>query len=141
MTNPLDIYAVVDAPDDFRRFRLEWGLGDDPSEWKTLLEGVTSPVRQPDRIYTWNLNEVPREKITLRIYLESTEDHYAEKRIHLKIEAPTPTPDADEHIHPDPDADVDAHADATPRRKQPPCRRRRRTRSSRRRRRPPRRQS
>jgi penicillin-binding protein 1C len=92
MTNPLDIYAVVDAPDDFRRFRLEWGLGDDPSEWKTLLEGVTSPVKQPDRIYTWNLNDVPREKITLRIYLESTEDHYAEKRIHLKIEAPTPTP-------------------------------------------------
>ena len=92
LTNPLDIYAVVDAPDDFRRFRLEWGLGDDPSEWKTLLEGVTNPVKQPDRIYSWNLNDVPREKITLRLYLESTEDKYAEKRIHLKIEAPTPTP-------------------------------------------------
>ena len=92
VTSPLDIYAVVDAPNDFRRFRLEWGLGDDPGEWKTLLEGVTNPVKQPDRIYTWNLNDVPRGKITLRIYLESTEERYAEKRIHLKIEAPTPTP-------------------------------------------------
>ncbi len=92
LTSPFDIYAVVDAPDDFRRFRLEWGTGNDPGEWKTLLDGVTNPVRQPDRIYSWNLNDVPRGNITLRIYLESTEDRYAEKRIHLKIEAPTPTP-------------------------------------------------
>ncbi len=92
VTSPLDIYAVVDAPNNFRRFRLEWGLGDDPGEWKTLLEGVTNPVKQPDRIYSWNLNDVPRGKITLRIYLESTDDRYAEKRIHLKIDAPTPTP-------------------------------------------------
>jgi penicillin-binding protein 1C len=92
LNNPLDIYAVVDAPGNFGSFRVQWGTGDDPGEWKTLLEGATNPVKQPDRLYTWNLNDVPRGKITLRIYLESTDNRYAEKRIHLKIEAPTPTP-------------------------------------------------
>ncbi|BAJ65076.1 transglycosylase domain-containing protein [Anaerolinea thermophila] len=92
LSAPLDIYAVVDATDDFRRWRLEWGLGSDPGEWKTLLEGMTSPVKTPDRIYSWDLQDVPRETITLRIYLESTEDGYAEKRIRLRIQAPTPTP-------------------------------------------------
>lgn len=90
--SPLDIYAVVDASDDFRRFRLEWGLGNDPSDWNTLLENVTDRVPQPDRIYTWDLKDVPAGNITLRIYVESTEDRYAEKVIHLKINVPTPTP-------------------------------------------------
>ena len=92
LNDPFDIYAVVDATADFRRFRLEWGAGNDPGEWKVLLEGASNPVRQPDRIFSWNLDEVPRGNITLRIYLESTTGRYAEKRIHLKIEAPTPTP-------------------------------------------------
>ncbi|MEM5775980.1 MAG: hypothetical protein AAGU05_13340, partial [Anaerolineaceae bacterium] len=35
--NPLDIYAVVNTPDDLRRWRLEYGLGDEPAEWLPLL--------------------------------------------------------------------------------------------------------
>ncbi|HCE16776.1 MAG TPA: hypothetical protein DEQ80_02840 [Anaerolinea thermolimosa] len=92
LTSPFDIYAVVDASAEFRRFRLEWGPGNDPGEWKALIEDATNPVKQPDRIYSWNLDDVPRGNITLRIYMESTSGRYAEKRIHLKIQAPTPTP-------------------------------------------------
>ena len=92
LTSPLDIYAVVDATSGFQQFRLEWGVGNDPGEWKVLVDGVRSPVSKPDRIYTWDLQKVPEGNITLRIYLEGQDGRYAEKRLHLKMQVPTPTP-------------------------------------------------
>lgn len=90
--SPLDIYAVVYADDDFRDFRLQYGVGDDPVEWKNLVKDITEQYRQPERIYTWDLKDVPSGRITLRIYLRSTEDTYADRRIQLRIDVPTPTP-------------------------------------------------
>jgi hypothetical protein len=91
-SSPLDIYAVVDASEQFKDFRLEYGLGNEPNEWKVLLEGVKEAVKYPDLIDVWFLNEIPPGKVTLRIYLNSTEDRFAEKRIRLDIQLPTPTP-------------------------------------------------
>lgn len=91
-TSPLDIYAAVSATTDFGTYRLEWGQGNDPAEWSILVDGLTNQYKQPDRIYTWDLRPVPEGNITLRIYLEGKDGHYAEKRLHLKIFVPTPTP-------------------------------------------------
>ncbi|NPV57445.1 MAG: hypothetical protein HPY76_12340, partial [Anaerolineae bacterium] len=89
---PLDIYAVVNAPSNFESFRLQWGRGDDPEDWKTLADDIREQYTEPERIKTWDLKGVPGGNITLRIYLESDRGTYAEKRLHLKIKLPTPTP-------------------------------------------------
>ncbi len=92
--NSIDIYAVVYASDKFKNYRLEWGKGDDPDNWHTLDDHMTAQYRTPERIYTWDMGEdVPMSgTITLRIYMNSTEGTYAERRIHLKLDLPTPTP-------------------------------------------------
>jgi len=90
-TSPLDIYALITVPEPFREFRLEYGPGDDPEEWRILATGNTSE-NQPRLLTTWDLREVPSGRITLRLYVESQRDTYAERRIHLNIQVPTPTP-------------------------------------------------
>ena len=92
-SSPLDIYAVVNASNQFKRFRLEWGRGDDPGDWKLLVDNLTNQYRNPEKIYTWDLDKIPTGTVTLRIYMESTEDgKFAERKIRLNIQVPTPTP-------------------------------------------------
>jgi membrane carboxypeptidase/penicillin-binding protein PbpC len=91
-TNPVDIFAVVNGGSDHRQWRLEYGSGEDPSEWKTLVSTNSALYEQPQKIYTWDMKEIPAGVITLRLYLESTEDTYAERRIRLNAQIPTPTP-------------------------------------------------
>ena len=93
--SPLDVYAVVRASANFRQFRLEWGQGDNPADWQPLVENIANQYDKPERIYSWDVSQIPAGTVTLRIYLESTEnDRYAEKRIHLNLQVPTPTPTA-----------------------------------------------
>ena len=92
VTSPLEIYAMASATQNFRSFRLEYGIGDDPQEWIPLTENITSPVSQPERIYTWNLNELSTDLVTLRIYMESINNTFAKREIHLNLQVPTPTP-------------------------------------------------
>ncbi|MEJ5203347.1 MAG: hypothetical protein WHV66_14060, partial [Anaerolineales bacterium] len=91
-SSPLDIYAVVNATKDFDDFRLEYGIGDDPASWRVLLKNITKQYDKPERLITWDLKDVPPGKVTLRIYMRSTRDTYAEKRIHLIMQHPTVTP-------------------------------------------------
>jgi len=91
LVSPLEIVVQADASRNFDYVQLEFGLGEDPVEW-TVLEKRNSPVPQADKFYTWDLTEVPRGVITLRLYMHSTEDTFAERRIHLNIQVPTPTP-------------------------------------------------
>lgn len=91
-TDSLDIFAVASASGDFRNYRLEWGVGENPDEWKTLVDKTGEQVKDPTKIYTWNLTDVKDPIITLRLYMESTEDTYAERRIRLVLQVPTPTP-------------------------------------------------
>jgi hypothetical protein len=92
ITNPFEVYGVADASADFDYFRLDYGSGDAPVDWKTLVDHVTAPVKQTDKLYTWDLSKLPPGVITLRLYMHSTHDTYAEKRIHLNFQVPTPTP-------------------------------------------------
>jgi penicillin-binding protein 1C len=90
--NPLDIYAVVYSDQNFRDYRLEWGEGDDPDNWHVLRDGMTNQYRQPEQIYSWDLTGVRAGRVTLRLYVNSTQGTYAERRIHLDLQVPTPTP-------------------------------------------------
>jgi penicillin-binding protein 1C len=94
--NPLEIFGRVDASADFRRFELSYGLGTDPVEWK-LLTASDQPIRQPDKIYTWDLytafpNNLPTGPITLRFFMESTRNTNAELKVLLNFQVPTVTP-------------------------------------------------
>ena len=48
--------------------------------------------QNPEMVYSWDVTDIPSGRITLRIYMESTEDTYAERRIHINLQVPTPTP-------------------------------------------------
>ncbi|MCE1252861.1 MAG: transglycosylase domain-containing protein [Anaerolineae bacterium] len=91
-SSPLDIYAIANASANFSEFKIEYGQGDDPHDWKELAGGIKQMYDHPEKIYTWDLADVPSGKVTLRIYMKSTEENrYAEKRVHLNIMVPTRT--------------------------------------------------
>jgi penicillin-binding protein 1C len=89
--NPLTIYGRAGATSDFYQYRLEFGFGNDPVEWE-LLDKSKIPVNEPDDLYVWDISELPAGKVTLRLYLISTRDTYAEVRVTLDLQVPTPTP-------------------------------------------------
>jgi membrane peptidoglycan carboxypeptidase len=90
-SNPLVIYGIAGATSDFYQYRLEFGFGNDPVEWD-ILDKSKIPVNQPDDLLEWDLTDFPAGVVTLRLYLISTRDTYAEIRIRLDIQVPTPTP-------------------------------------------------
>jgi len=92
-TSPMDIYAVITATKNFKQYTLQYGIGNNPSKWKTLKEG-TNTFDQPKKLITWDVYETDAARITLRILIESTIDTEAEKRIHLNLMVPTRTPTA-----------------------------------------------
>ena len=91
-TNPLEIRGMVTATENFDYFRIEWGKGDDPITWKVLVDNENDPQETPGVLYEWDLSDIEPGTITLRIYVSSTKDTYAEKRITLNLQVPTPTP-------------------------------------------------
>ena len=88
----LDISLVADATEGFRSWRLEWGVGDDPSSWTTLIADNTTAISTPTKVITWDLTGIPSELVSLRLYMQAAADGYAEKKIRLKLNLPTPTP-------------------------------------------------
>ena len=89
-TSPLDIYGQVNATNYFNFYQLEYGMGEDPVKWE-LLDKRNSPIGQPDKIFTWDMFEVPAGPVTMRLILYSSQDTYAELRVHLNLQVPTPT--------------------------------------------------
>jgi membrane peptidoglycan carboxypeptidase len=91
-SNPLDLYAVINATSDFESFYLEYGYGDNPTSWMRLVEpgGMISP--SPQKILTWDMSGLEPGIITLRLYMKSFNNGYAEKLLRLNIQVPTRTP-------------------------------------------------
>lgn len=88
---PLDIYLIADATNWFKKVRLEYGLGADPTEWHYIAE-KKSPFTKPDIFHSWDISDLPAGTVTLRIVLESTEDTVAVHKIRISLQVPTPTP-------------------------------------------------
>ncbi len=90
-SSPLDIIAKIDVSADFKNFTVEYGVGDQPVDWKLLLDS-NQPVRQTSKILAWDLKDVPQGVITLKIRMNSIRGGYAERKIHLAMNIATPTP-------------------------------------------------
>jgi len=88
--NPLSVYALIKVPESFGEYRLEYGMGDDPADWEEIYKG-NQQSDQPQFLTDWDLSEIPAGRVTLRIYVTSQHDTYAERRIHLNLQVPTPT--------------------------------------------------
>ncbi|RPI32655.1 MAG: hypothetical protein EHM70_08400 [Chloroflexota bacterium] len=90
---PLDIFGKADAPSNFRSFRISYGLGNDPVQWINLVDSA-QPVSQPDRLYTWDLGDVPAGVVTIHLIMYSNQNNYAEifRRVNVQVPTPTPTP-------------------------------------------------
>ncbi len=90
-SSPIDIIGRADATQWFDYYRLEYGPGNDPLQWETI-EREQVPVKDTDRLARWELDELPAGEVTLKLYLHSLEDTYAEYKILLNLQVPTPTP-------------------------------------------------
>jgi hypothetical protein len=91
-SNPLDIYVVASDGSSFKSFRLEYGLGNNPNQWFTLVPDTGSQYAQPVKIMTWDVSSLPTGQITLRLHMNSNNEGYAEKLILLNIHVPTRIP-------------------------------------------------
>ena len=89
--NPIDIYGRADATENFASFQLEYGRGGDPKKW-TVLGKSKKPFNGSDRMFSWDVLDLDPGLFTLRLYMFSTEDTYAEVRISVDLQVPTPTP-------------------------------------------------
>ncbi len=91
---PLDIKGLINVTGgNFTGWRLEYGPGNDPSEWTVLAQG-NNKFENPDTIYSWDVDKVlGSNNVTLRLYLMNGDDFYAEKRVFLTFNLPTPTPE------------------------------------------------
>ncbi len=90
-SSPLDIYAVVSATDNFKGFRLQYGVGNNPSKWHDL-DKSSSQVNEPKKLVSWDVYQAGSARVTLRIVMTSTKGTTAEKRIHINLNVPTLTP-------------------------------------------------
>ena len=88
----INVRGIINVTKEgFTGWRLEYGTGNDPSEWNLLATG-TNKFENPDTIFNWDLTKLTSDRLTLRLYLMNGEEFYAEKRIFLTINLPTPTP-------------------------------------------------
>jgi membrane peptidoglycan carboxypeptidase len=95
-----DIRGTANADGGFRKWVLEFGIGDNPGSWSLLSEG-NNPVEN-GILHTWNLSNVPNGIVTLRLTLIG-ENAEVDKSIRLNISLPTPTvPPATETSTPPP---------------------------------------
>jgi membrane peptidoglycan carboxypeptidase len=92
--SPLEIRGMITATQHFEYYRIEWGRGPEPSEWEILVGDVRAPQETPDILYEWDLEDIEPGMITLKFYVHSTQDTFAEKLLRLNIQLPTPTPTA-----------------------------------------------
>jgi hypothetical protein len=111
--SPFDIYAVVKATDNFKSFRLQYGIGNNPSKWHTIYSS-DNQVTGPEKLTSWDVYEANSSRITLRIVVTSTKGTSAEKRIHINLNVPTQTPMPEPTMTPTPEPTLTIMPTETP---------------------------
>lgn len=91
-TNELEIIVQAFADEGFKNISLQYGLGNKPDEWITLVNPTNVQYKTPETIYNWDLTGLADGLVTLRLYMQNSEGGYAEKTLHLNLQVPTPTP-------------------------------------------------
>lgn len=91
--NNLDILGIVTVKDNFGRWRLDYGQGEEPSEWTVMIADSGAQYETPEKLATWDLEDIPNGVISLRLTLDGDKgDATAERIVHVTLNVPTPTP-------------------------------------------------
>ncbi|MHC1770782.1 MAG: transglycosylase domain-containing protein [Flexilinea sp.] len=92
--NTIDIYAVVNSAEGIQSFSLEFGKGNDPKEWYVITNGINQQIYNPEKIGEWKMDGLENGEYTLRIYVTSPSETYAERKVtvRLNIQKSEPTP-------------------------------------------------
>ena len=93
-SSPLDIAAVIKATANFKEWRLDYGVGNSPKKWITLVPSSKDQHPNADIIYSWDLKDIPTGNLSLRLTVYSKEDTKVEKKVVFNNQNPTPTPTA-----------------------------------------------
>ena len=89
----LVIEGIITASSNFGNWTLEYGLGDNPQSWETLVDKSTAEHKKDEEIYIWDLTEISNGLVTLRLRLEADRGNgYAERLVRVTLNVPTPTP-------------------------------------------------
>ncbi len=91
-SDPLDLYAVVNATSNFKDFYLEYCDASNVNQCTKLVPQGGSPSASPQKLITWDLGELKQGAVLLRLYMRSTNGGHAEKNIMLNLQVPTHTP-------------------------------------------------
>jgi hypothetical protein len=87
--NTLSISGTADATADFKSWKLEFGLTNNPSNWTTLAQG-DQPVNN-GVLFNWNLSNLSGNTVSLRLHVTGT-NGYAEKTVHFPVQLPPSPP-------------------------------------------------
>jgi membrane peptidoglycan carboxypeptidase len=90
-SGPISIIGRAAATDDFKDWILEYGVGNDPSNWPDIAHG-DSPAEQPELLLEWDPANLPNGPFSLRLTVRSNSGGKASYRVHLNLNLPTPTP-------------------------------------------------
>jgi hypothetical protein len=90
----VDIYGVADVTnDEFDRYILDWGLGNDPGGWATISGEQRTPMKDAGLLGRWDTSGVPNGEATIRLIVFDKRGNSKETRVHVIIHHPdTPTP-------------------------------------------------
>ena len=103
---------------DMRRYRVEYGIGDNPQGWATIEERGSGGVRD-GHLATWSTENVKNGVYTLRLMVFDSHDNSHESRVRVRVfnplPTPTPTPTRTVTPRPSPTPSRTAHPTETPR--------------------------
>lgn len=88
----IEIRGIAHVEQDFDHWRLDYGIGPDPSTWLELVADNKTAVEKADALHIWDLQDVANGEITLRLSIFGKGDAYAEQFIRVTLDVPTPTP-------------------------------------------------
>ncbi len=88
---PFSIFGRAAATDEFRDWIIEFGIGDNPVSFPDLIRSDT-PHEQPEKLFEWDLADVPNGPVTLRLTVRSSNGGKATVAMRVIIALPTPTP-------------------------------------------------
>lgn len=85
----LEIKGTANADDEFEKWVLEFGSGDNPGSWTVLKE--SDKAVEENTLHIWDLSGLPNGTVTLRLTLIG-KNAEVEKLVRITLNQPTPTP-------------------------------------------------
>jgi len=107
----LNIKGTAAANGGFKKWVLEYGLGDNPNSWSSLADG-NNQVKN-GTFYAWNLTNVPNGIVTLKLTLIG-DNAEVDKQIRLNLSLPIPTVPSSTPTNPPPTSTMTETPTQTP---------------------------